>query len=185
MLGIPGIKAKSPVRPRGEDGPAEAQPIPRSGGWGHGTTVPEEVPTSLPPTSLPSGTTPENTEQHPGPANNSPKRSLLVPRTLIQPCCGGHSGTQVRKACFLQQNKKSSVRQDGGDIVPFWGRPLRPVEVLGRSGCSSPSPIRTCGSCSVGCGARCCVSAGAANIPWSRGPVPLASWEDPHSSGTA
>lgn len=113
------------------------------------------------------------------------QRSLLAPRTLIQPCCGGHSGTQVRKTCFLQQNKKSSVGQDGGDIVPFWSHPLRPVEVLGRSGCSSPSPTRTCGSCSVGCGARCCVSAGAASIPWSRGPVPLASWRGPRSSGTA
>lgn len=68
--------------------------------------------------------------------------------------------------------------------MALWGPP-GPVEVLGGSGRSSPSPTRTFGSCSAGCGARCCASGAAASTPGSQGPAPLASWGGPRSPGTA
>ena len=116
-------------------------------------------------------------------ADNCPQKALLAPRTLMQSHWGqtqwGGNSPLFSETSASPENKKS------------WGRyqlPPTPQSVLSPPGPWRvsvilrelwPSPARTSGSCSAGCGARCCVPGAAATTPGSQGPAPPASWGGP------
>lgn len=174
---------------------------PRSGSWARSTTAPEEAPTSPLPTLLPTGLTSHDTQRRPEPADDSSKSSLLVPRPLTQ--LGPH-GNPGKKVCFLQGNKVFRETPRGravalqGPSRSLVGReaprhrgarrwPSGTLRGPSRSlaGREAPAPTRIFGSCSAGCGARCCASGAAASTPGSQGPAPPAALGGPRSSGTA